>query len=263
MIFDCNTYCQLLDAGENAGSAPFAAGRAGALLVCAVSRGACAVLPGGTPVPGGGALCAQGEIQLLPEPGCELFYALLSGTAAVALGRALPAPRALPAAAAFGVAALVIRLCEGRGKRAAGAESALCYELVCTLADAFDNLCQLPLLAAGAIGEMREHYAELYGVEEVAETLGVSKSHLIRVFTKAVGTSPGKYLTAVRIDAAKRFLAAHAWPLDVVASLCGFSGANYFCRVFRRETGLSPAAFRAANAFAAPPEGNEADEWYL
>ena len=74
---------------------------------------------------------------------------------------------------------------------------------------------------------------------------------------------PGKYLTAVRIDAAKRFLAAHAWPLDVVASLCGFSGANYFCRVFRRETGLSPAAFRAANTFAAPPEGNEADEWYL
>ena len=36
-------------------------------------------------------------------------------------------------------------------------------------------------------------------------------------------------------------------PLELVASLCGFSGANYFCRVFRRSTGLTPAAWRKAN----------------
>ncbi len=262
-MFDCEAHCRLLHTAQADGGAPFAAGGAGALLVCAVSGGACEVQPGGVLAPPGGVLCVFGEARLLPGAGCALACAVLGGEAADAFGRALAAPRALPAAAAGGPAALVTRLCEGQGKRAAYAESALCYELVCTLAHAFDNLRPLPALAAGAIAEMREHYAELYGVEEVAAALGVSKSHLVRAFTAAVGTPPGKYLTAVRVEAAKRFLSGYAYPLDVVASLCGFSGANYLCRVFRRETGLSPAAFRAANTHAAPSAGNEADEWYL
>ena len=35
---------------------------------------------------------------------------------------------------------------------------------------------------------------------------------------------------------------------EVVASLCGFSGANYLCRVFKKETGQTPAQWRAAAA---------------
>ena len=46
---------------------------------------------------------------------------------------------------------------------------------------------------------------------------------------------------------AKLLLAHRTYPLELVASLCGFSGANYFCRVFRRSTGLTPAAWRKAN----------------
>lgn len=38
------------------------------------------------------------------------------------------------------------------------------------------------------------------------------------------------------------------YPLEVVASLCGFSGANYLCRVFKKATGQSPTAWRAAAA---------------
>ena len=51
----------------------------------------------------------------------------------------------------------------------------------------------------------------------------------------------------VRLQAAKLLLAHRTYPLELVASLCGFSGANYFCRVFRRSTGLTPAAWRKAN----------------
>ena len=94
--------------------------------------------------------------------------------------------------------------------------------------------------------DIHENYAGLYGVEELSERLGVSKSHLVRAFHAAVGVSPGKYLTRVRLDAAKRLLLHREYSLDVIASLCGFSGANYLCRVFRRETGVSPAAWRAA-----------------
>lgn len=75
-----------------------------------------------------------------------------------------------------------------------------------------------------AIAAMREHYAGLYGVEELSESLGVSKSHLVRVFKAAVGVPPGQYLTGVRIEAAKQLLCHREYPLEVVASLCGFPG---------------------------------------
>ena len=59
--------------------------------------------------------------------------------------------------------------------------------------------------------------------------------------TPRVGIPPGRYLTRVRVEAAQRLLLHREYTLDVVASLCGFSGANYLCRVFKKETGQSPA----------------------
>ena len=96
---------------------------------------------------------------------------------------------------------------------------------------------------------MRENYAGLYGVEELSESLGVSKSHLVRVFKAAVGIPPGQYLTEVRIEAAKQLLCHREYSLEVIASLCGFSGANYLCRVFKKVTGQSPASWRAEASY--------------
>ena len=98
------------------------------------------------------------------------------------------------------------------------------------------------------MAQIRAHYAGLYGVEELSASLGVSKSHLVRAFKSAMGITPGQYLTGVRLEAAKLLLARREYPLEVVASLCGFSGANYLCRVFKKATGQTPAAFRAAAA---------------
>ena len=103
----------------------------------------------------------------------------------------------------------------------------------------------LPPLVEAAIEDIRQNYAGLYGVEELSERLGVSKSHLVRTFTAAVGVPPGRYLTTVRVEAAMRLLLHREYTLDVIASLCGFSGANYLCRVFKKETGQSPAQWRA------------------
>lgn len=91
-----------------------------------------------------------------------------------------------------------------------------------------------------AIEDIRQNYAGLYGVEELSERLGVSKSHLVRTFTAAVGVPPGRYLTTVRVEAAMRLLLHREYTLDVIASLCGFSGANYLCRVFKKETANPP-----------------------
>jgi len=148
------------------------------------------------------------------------------------------------------------------------ARSQLVFALLCELADADSAAPPLPPLVQAAIEDIRANYAGLYGVEELSERLGVSKSHLVRTFTAAVGVPPGKYLTTVRIEAAQRLLLHREYTLDVVASLCGFSGANYLCRVFKKETGQSPAQWRALTGRAAqsgltPEETMREQEMYI
>ena len=101
---------------------------------------------------------------------------------------------------------------------------------------------------AEAVAAIRQNYMALYGVEELSEQLGVTKSHLVRVFKQEMGVPPGKYMTNVRIEAVKTLLLTDEYNLDMIAGLTGFSGANYLCRVFKREVGLSPAAWRTAAA---------------
>ena len=88
-----------------------------------------------------------------------------------------------------------------------------------------------------------------------------------RTFTAAVGVPPGRYLTTVRIEAAMRLLLHREYTLDVIASLCGFSGANYLCRVFKKETGQSPAQWRAMAGQAvrplSPAENRREQELYI
>ena len=105
-------------------------------------------------------------------------------------------------------------------------------------------------------------------MEELSERLGVSKSHLVRTFTAALGIPPGRYLTRVRVEAAQRLLLHREYTLDVVASLCGFSGANYLCRVFKKETGQSPAQWQTlaghtAQAGLSPEEALREQELYI
>ena len=50
-----------------------------------------------------------------------------------------------------------------------------------------------------------------------------------------------------------RLLLHREYTLDVIASLCGFSGANYLCRVFKKTTGQSPTQWRAMAGRSALP----------
>lgn len=47
------------------------------------------------------------------------------------------------------------------------------------------------------------------------------------------------------IDAAKLLLLNREYPVETVANMTGYAGANYFCKVFRRLTGESPGEYRA------------------
>lgn len=72
----------------------------------------------------------------------------------------------------------------------------------------------------------------------------VSPDALRHAFRKEFGISPLRYLIQKRIAEAKRLLAGSALSVREVARQSGFEDEFYFSRVFKKETGLSPRAFR-------------------
>ena len=102
---------------------------------------------------------------------------------------------------------------------------------------------RVSLLVESAIGIIQEDFPYLEGLDELAERLEVSKAHLIRQFTKAVGISPGKYITRVKVDYAKLLLQGEEPSISYVAEASGFANSNYFAKVFRRETGMTPTEY--------------------
>lgn len=193
-----------------------------------------------------------GALTVTPATDCHILCAGLCGLAARHAARRLQAPlvsdgKACPLAAQE-LAALAAALAGGAPEETL---AALGCRVLCAVARADEAAPQtLPPLVAEAVLAIRQNYAGLYGVEELSQQLGVSKSHLVRVFSAAMGQAPGQYLTHVRLEAAKALLAAREYPLETVAALCGFSGANYFCKVFKKHAGCTPAAWRAQNAGA-------------
>lgn len=237
------------------------------LWVCLVSSGSCTAqftasgtLPAGPAlqlppqsVPAGHLILSRAPLELAPDESCHLLCVQLTGQGAAQLLANLKELPFLAKGSSCPAAAELLGRLSAEKESHSRARSQLAFALLCELSDADSAAPALPPLVQSAIEDIRENYAGLYGVEELSERLGVSKSHLVRTFTAAVGVSPGRYLTTVRIEAAQRLLLHREYTLDIVASLCGFSGANYLCRVFKKETGHSPAQWRAMAGHTVQP----------
>ena len=230
MIFDPEIYCTAAETAELDGTAPLALAGDG-LWVGVLSRGACLLDGVDRPGQSGDILLGPSPLVLTPQSDCHLLAVRLTGHCTDAYLLQLGAARWADGAACPGAAELIAQLC--------GAQTApMAYALLCAAAKADETARPLPPLVAEAVAAIRQNYMALYGVEELSEQLGVTKSHLVRVFKQEMGVPPGKYMTNVRIEAVKTLLLTDEYNLDMIAGLTGFSGANYLCRVFKREVGV-------------------------
>jgi len=95
---------------------------------------------------------------------------------------------------------------------------------------------------------LRQHFDRPLSRRELAGELGVNEHYLSRVFRRELGLTPWQYLTRHRIRQAQRLLRSSHATVTEIASQVGYNDAAYFSRVFRKETGQSPRAFRRATA---------------
>lgn len=78
---------------------------------------------------------------------------------------------------------------------------------------------------------------------DICRQFGCSRTALFKLSLKSFGMGLMQYVSYCRIERAKTML-AQGKSITQTASECGFSEYNYFCKVFRRHTGISPGAYR-------------------
>lgn len=81
-------------------------------------------------------------------------------------------------------------------------------------------------------------------IASYAAEAGISENYLSRLVKKATGRSVGSWIDIVRISRAKRLLAGTDTPVIDVAAAVGLEDQSYFARLFKKETGMTPSAFR-------------------
>lgn len=99
-----------------------------------------------------------------------------------------------------------------------------------------------------AIEFMRASLSLPISLADIAACAGLSPYHFLRVFRSATGMPPFRFLTRMRIDAARRLLQDGDLSVTEIAALCGFGSASQFSTAFRRETGMAPSEFRRVAA---------------
>jgi AraC-type DNA-binding domain-containing proteins len=72
----------------------------------------------------------------------------------------------------------------------------------------------------------------------------MSEDYLTHCFRQELGTTPVEYLNRYRVLQARRLLVESDKSITNIALEVGFSSSSYFSRVFRKEVGLSPEAYR-------------------
>ena len=97
-----------------------------------------------------------------------------------------------------------------------------------------------------AIDCMHARLAEDLPLSELAASAGLSPSHFARAFRAAVGEPPHRYMIRLRVERARHLLEHTPLPVIEVGFRCGFEQTTHFATMFRKVTGLSPRAYRAA-----------------
>lgn len=92
---------------------------------------------------------------------------------------------------------------------------------------------------------IQEHFHCTITRTSIAHHFNISPNHLSRMFRQQGHMTLADYITWVRVDRAKFMLRKYPFRLSEVATRCGFQDANYFFRVFKNKTDLTPSEYRS------------------
>ena len=91
---------------------------------------------------------------------------------------------------------------------------------------------------------LRDHYAEGITLQVLAGEFGMSENYISSLIKKETGRRFSEHLTEIRIRRAQELLRSSNGSIEQIAGKVGYPDYFYFTKVYKKVTGLSPAAFR-------------------
>ena len=95
-----------------------------------------------------------------------------------------------------------------------------------------------------AVDFITEKYMNKIKIDDIADFIGISRSHLTGSFKKEMGVSPQEYLINFRLEKAASLLRSSKEQINIIAYQCGYEDSLSFSKAFKQKFGMSPKSFR-------------------
>lgn len=100
---------------------------------------------------------------------------------------------------------------------------------------------------ADVMDYVNRHLFEDFSLSDCAAAVSMSRYHLLRQFKAVMGTSLMNHVQFLRMRRAQADLVMTTKSIKEVAAGVGYDDTNYFIRLFRKQTGQTPGAYRRNN----------------
>ncbi len=91
---------------------------------------------------------------------------------------------------------------------------------------------------------IHQHFGEALTLEQVAGQVHLSPNYFSRLFREQTGETFIRYVILYRIKEAKRLLLDSRYKVHEIGALVGFRDMKHFYKVFKKNTGYTPSAYR-------------------
>jgi YesN/AraC family two-component response regulator len=91
---------------------------------------------------------------------------------------------------------------------------------------------------------LTDHLSEGLSVETIIREFGISKTKLYETCDLYYGCGMARHIRTLQMETAKKFLSETNLPITSISSQVGFTDYNYFCRIFKKATGMPARKYR-------------------
>ena len=81
-------------------------------------------------------------------------------------------------------------------------------------------------------------------MEQLSRDYGISSRYIRKKFMEEIGMNSSQYINTLRVNKAKELLWNFSLNITDIASMTGFGNSQYFCRIFKSFTNMTPAGYR-------------------
>lgn len=118
-----------------------------------------------------------------------------------------------------------------------------CEKIICARQNSNDS--DITRIIHDVVHYINEHFSETVSLNKISATYHVNASYFSHQFKEKTGETYMAYLTGVRMEKAKAYLADSQIKIGLIGRMVGYEDGRYFSRLFKSYTGKTPSKFRA------------------